>query len=158
MTALTAQEYKNLKAGAKTEDDIYQDRKEAEATELKKNIKIKDFLLNRHNEAVQVPIEGQDKTMHIEIRAHLSKAELKKHKQFMESWNIALTKDPGVLESDEAERYIAEFLGDICTDPALDTEFWLSEDLDPLIAQTVLMQYFTGAIKQLGDIGKFRTK
>lgn len=157
MTALTAQEYKDLKAKTRTEDEIYQDRKEAEATEQQRNIKIKDFLLNRHNETVQVPIEGQDQTMNIEIRAHLSKAELKKHKQFMESWNIALTDNPDILESEEAEQFIAEFLSDLCTDPDLDKEFWLSDDLDPLISQTILMHYFTTAINQLGDIGKFRT-
>lgn len=156
MTALTAQEYKDLRSGTRTEGQIKQNRIEVTEAEFKENISTKQFLLNRHNETVLVPIEGQDRTMSIEIRAHLSKAELKKHKQFMESWNIALTKDPEILESEEAEQYIAEFLSDICIDPDLDKEFWLSENLDPLIAQTVLMQYFTSAINQLGDIGKFR--
>jgi hypothetical protein len=158
MSALTAQEYKDLRSGTRTEEQIKQNRIEVTEAEFKENISTKQFLLNRHNETVLVPIEGQDQTMNIEIRAHLSKAELKKHKQFMESWNIALTKDPEILESEEAEQYIAEFLSDLCIDPDLDKEFWLSENLDPLIAQTVLMQYFTSAINQLGDIGKFRKK
>lgn len=156
MTALTAQEYKDLKAGTRTEQEIKQNRTEVTEDEFKDNISTKQFLLNRHNETVKVPIEGQDLTMSIEIRAHLSKAELKKHKLFMDSWNKALTDNPDILDTDEAEHYTAEFLSELCTDPDLDKEFWLSEDLDPLIIQSVLMAYFTNAIDTLSNIRKFR--
>lgn len=158
MTKLTEQDYKDLRTGKKTEDEIQEDQKATAETALKDNISIKQFLLNRTHETLLVPVDGKDRTMDIEIRAHFSKSELKNHKQFMELWKDALMEDPEILESEMAEQLTAEFLSDLCIDPDLDKQFWLSEDLDPFISQSVLMAYFTNATNRLEDIRKFRKK
>lgn len=158
MTKLTEQDYKDLRTGKKTEDEVRDDQKATAKAALKDNISIKQFLLNRTHETVNVPIEGDNGTMDIEIRAHFSKSELKNHKEFMDLWSLALTDDPEILESDKAEQLTAEFLSDLCIDPDLDKSFWLSDDLDPFISQSVLIAYFTNAINRVEDIRKFRKK
>lgn len=158
MTKLTEQDYKDLRTKKRTEAEIQEDQKATTEADLKDNISIKQFLLNRTHETVNVPIEGEDGIMDIEIRAHFSKSELKNHKEFMEMWNLALTDDPEILESDKAEQLTAVFLSDLCIDPDLDKAFWLSEDLDPFISQSVLIAYFTTAINRLEGIRKFRKK
>lgn len=158
MTKLTEQEYKDLRTGDKTEGEIQEDQKATAEEAIKDNISIKQFLLNRTHETVNVPIEGEDGTMDIEIRAHFSKSELKNHKEFMDLWGLALTDNPDILESEKAEQLTAEFLSDLCIDPDLDIAFWLSEDLDPFISQSVLMAYFTNTINRMEDIRKFRKK
>ena len=64
--------------------------------------------------------------------------------------------NPDDVDDDLAEEVTARFLASITTDESLDEEFWNSEEIDPYIAQELVMAFLKKSAETLGDVKKFR--
>jgi len=125
--------------------------KDRKAGKEPSRIPIKDFIINRGKELFEVPISGPDGYTYIEIRARLTKKEINEHKVFLEMF-----KDPENVSEDMAEQVAAKFLAAITTDDTLDEAFWMSDDIDPYIAQELIMAFLRKAASTLEGVKKFR--
>jgi len=125
--------------------------KELKAGKEPSHIPIKDFIINRGKELVEVPISGPDGYICIEIRARLTKKEINEHKVFLEMF-----KDPESVSEDMAEHMAAKFLAAITTDNTLDEAFWMSDDIDPYVAQELIVAFLRKAASTLEGVKKFR--
>lgn len=115
------------------------------------DVSARDFIMGRSKEIITVPINGPDGAMDIRIRARLTKREIKVHRQFLEMF-----KDPESITEDDANSGASKFLAAITLDPALDEEFWNSEDIDPYVAQELLTAFMMKAAESLEGVKKFR--
>lgn len=138
MSRMTGDEFKAKRAGKKSK---------------KPDTSARDFIMNRSKELIKVPIDGPDGTMDIEVRARLTKREVKEHKKFLEMFN-----DPDSITEEDAEVGAAQLLATITTDPILDEEFWSSDEIDPYIAQQLLLAFMKKATSSLESVKKFRKK
>ena len=114
---------------------------------------IRDFLMNRANELIKVPITGPDGVIEIEIHARLSKKEIKKHAKFLEIFT-----NPEDVDEELAEEVASKFLATICTDSELNEEFWNSDNIDPYVAQELIIAFMGKAAETLEGVRKFRSE
>lgn len=115
------------------------------------------FLIGRTNETIQVHVSGLGGSKNIEIRARLSKAEMKQHESLLDRWNAAQTnQDIKFIETIEDEVELAVFLAHITIDTGLSSDFWLSDELAPEIADDILMAYFIEEpLRRMTEISRF---
>lgn len=139
MSKMSAEEFNERRDG-KTEEEF-----------AGENLSAKNFLLNRSKELIQVPIDGPDGQMKIEIRARLTKGEIRKHKDF-----LAIFQNPEEADEKEADIVTAKFLAMITTDSDLNEDFWSSEDIDSSIMQELIVAFLEKAASTIKQNQKFR--
>lgn len=132
-------------------DGMTEEEAKQEQDKIASDIPARDFIMNRSKELVQVPISGPDGVITIEIRARLTRAEIKAHRKFLEMF-----AKPEDIDEDEAEIVTAKFLSSITTDEELDEEFWLSDEIDQNIAQELVVAFIKKAAETLDYVKKFR--
>ena len=146
MTNYTADEIQKMKTGEADEAQIKAEQAKAKHAEIVESMSAKDFLIARTREIIKVPIAMTSGGLkEIEIRARLSRAESAKFKSVLDMWNDALKGND--TSFDNAEEELAEFLEYITSDPTLDAEFWLSDELDNTIPIQIMDAYFLEPLK-----------
>lgn len=151
---LTEQEYSDMRNGRTTEKAVRDTHEKEDAENIIKNMSTKNFLIGRTREYIKVPITSESGTHEIEIRARLSKNEMKVHKPFMDAFLKALKGEENTLTDMDGE--IAAFLAAITRDNELDVTFWSSGDIDEQTASEILYAYYTEPARRLADVRKFR--
>ena len=147
MSRMTGEEFKEKRA-------VKKPKKVKTVKKVKKSdVSARDFIMNRSKELIKVAIDGPDGIMEIEIRARLTKREVKEHKKFLEMFN-----DPNNITEEDAEVEASRFLAAITTDKTLDVEFWSSDNIDPYVAQQLLLAFMKKATSSLEGVKKFRKK
>lgn len=146
---MSESEFKSLRSGEKTEGDIHEDRKIVVEADRKSNLSAKNFLLNRFNEVINVPINGPDGEMNIQIKAKLTKKDLSKHKEIIDMVFYSKTD----ISEEDADRFGALFLADLTIDPELDIDFWLSPDVDAFLVSTLINTFVNNFME---SVKKFR--
>lgn len=156
MSSMTGNEFKKLRAGDTTPEEIEHDKQQAKLQDAVDAMKAKDFLISRTKEIIPVSILGMGGSKSIDVRARLSKAEMKQHKTILDRWNLAQGSDKEFIRNEEDEHELAVFLAHITTDDSLSSAFWLSEDLDPNVANMILTAYFISEpTRQMVEIHRF---
>ena len=156
---MTADEFKALRTGETTEEDISVDKKVAQRQEFVDAMTTKAFIMARTTETISVPITSDEGVKNIDIRCRLNKAETKTHAEFLKVFRDAGAGNKGAIEYlDTPEGYLvtAAFMAQITSDPQLDTPFWMSDDIDPATIQEILIAYFTEPARRRVEIEKFR--
>lgn len=141
MSEMSAEEFARLRA-QDTGQEVPVDNKPDEKQLAIDAMSAKNFLISRTKETIMVPIAGMDGTKDIEIRARLSKSELKHHKVILDRWNLSRESDEEFIRNEDDEKELAVFLAHITVDESLSSEFWLSDEIAPEIADDILMAYF----------------
>lgn len=156
MSEMTGEEFIKLRSGDITTEEIEQEKNADKMQEAVNAMRTKDFLIGRTNETILVPISGLGGTKNIEIRARLSKSEMKQHEVILNRWTTAQDSDAQFIESEDDERELAVFLAYITVDDDLSAAFWLSDDLEPRIADMILTAYFIEEpMKRMSEISRF---
>lgn len=156
MSSMTGNEFKQLRAGDITPAEIKHDKQQAKLQDAIDAMSTKDYLIARTQETIQVPITGLGGSKNIDVRARLSKAEMKQHKTILDRWNQAQSSDEEFIHNEEDEHDLAVFLTHITIDDSLSSAFWLSNDLDPNIANMILTAYFISEpTRQMVEMQKF---
>lgn len=156
MSSMTGNEFSTLRSEDITPNELSQRKKTEEMQGAIDAMKTKDFLIGRTKETIKVPISGLGGTKYIEVRARLSKAEMKQHKGILDRWTAAQNTDVQFIESEEDEHQLAVFLAHITIDDSLSAAFWLSDELDPRVADMILTAYFIDEpIARVIEIQKF---
>lgn len=140
---MTTEEFKAKRAGEDLPD----------LPDVTKTMSASNFIMNRGKELIEVSILGPDGMFEIEIRARLTKGEIKNHAKFLEIFT-----EPEEVDEEIAEASAAAFLSVICTDDELDEDFWNSPDIDPYVAQQLIVAFMNKAAETLESVRKFRTK
>lgn len=159
MSDMTPEQYTALRKGETTEEDISVDKKAAQRQEFVDAMTTKAFLIGRTKETITVQITSGDGVKDIEIRARLSKAETKTHAEFLKVFRGAGAGDEAAilyLDTPEGDLVTAAFMAQITADPQLDTNFWMSDNIDPATIQEILIAYFTEPARRRAEIEKFR--
>ena len=130
---------KEVEAQLKAELEVSEAKDQQDAVDA---MSTRSFLIGRTKETIQVPVSGLGGSKSIEIRARLSKSEIKQHQFILDKWKNAHESGAEFIESEEDEAELARFLGYITTDKELSSGFWLSDDIAPEIADDILMAYF----------------
>jgi len=138
---MTAEEFKQLRA-QDTGQEVSLDTKPDERQKAIDAMNAKNFLIGRTKETIMVPIAGMGGTKNIEIRARLSKSELKQHRVILDRWKLSRESGEEFIRNEEDERELAIFLAHITVDDSLSSAFWLSDDIAPELADDILMVYF----------------
>ena len=128
-------------------------KKAAKKKVVKSPTNARDFILNRAQEKILVPVGGPDGTLDIEIRACLTKKEIQAHRKFIEMF-----QNPEDVSEVEADEGAAKFLAAITIDKSLDEEFWSRDDIDSYIAQELLIAFMSKAAEVMKGVQKFRNK
>lgn len=138
---------------SKMSADEFKERREGKTEETfqAENLSAKNFLLNRTRELIKVPIDGPDGQMEIEIRARLTKGEIKEHREFLNMF-----QNPEDIDEKEADLVSAKFLAAITIDKDLDEVFWQSDDLDSSIMQELIMAFLEKMTSTVKGVQKFR--
>jgi len=154
---LTADEFEELRDG-KEADTIMADRNAARQQELIESMSTRAFLIGRTQETIQVSVSGLGGSKNIEIRARLSKAEMKIHQPLLDRWNAAQGNSKiKFIETEEDEMELAVFLAYITVDDGLSSSFWLSDEIAPEIADDILVAYFIEEpLRRMNEICRFR--
>ena len=156
MNEMTADEFKELRSEDITPAELEQRKKLEQMQAAIDAMSTRDFLIGRTKETIMVPIHGLGGSKDIEIRSRLSKSEMKQHNIILDKWAVANRSDVDFIESKDDEKELARFLEYITTDPGLSVEFWLSDELEPRIADMILMEYFVAEpARRLKDISRF---
>ena len=114
------------------------------------------FLIGRTKETIKVPVSGMGGSKNIEIRARLSKSEIKQHHAILDKWKNAQESGAGFIESEDDEMELARFLEHITIDPELNSGFWLSDYIAPEICDDILMAYFIDEpVRRLSEMYRF---
>jgi len=137
---MSLDEFTKLKNGEITEDEII-------TNALVDSGAARDLLLGRSKQTTVVPIECGDSVIYIEIYTRLPKKDIRKNQVFIES--LKLGKEPN---DDDAAR----FLQTICVDSEFNADFWLNEDLDPLLPSVVIAAYLKATVDNVEMVRKFR--
>ena len=156
---MTADEFKALRTGETTEEDISVDKKVAQRQEFVDAMTTKAFIMARTTETISVPITSDEGVKNIDIRCRLNKAETKTHAEFLKVFRDAGAGNKGAIEyldTPEGDLVTAAFMAQITSDPQLDTPFWMSDDIDPATIQEILIAYFTEPARRRVEIEKFR--
>ncbi len=159
MSKMTPEQYTALRRKETTEDEISVDTKMVQRQEFVDAMTTKAFLMARTTETITVPITSGDGVKDIDIRARLSKAETKTHAEFLKVFRDAGVGDKGAinyLDTPEGDLVTAAFMAQITADPQLDTNFWMSDNIDPATIQEILIAYFTEPARRRVAIEKFR--
>lgn len=153
MSKMSSEEYEALVSGEKSDTDVIIDRKVKAEDELKEIQSAHDLLLGRSNKKTVVHFDECD----IEIRTNLSRKSIK-NLEFLSMWTKIMSGDLDAKVLDEAEgvEALAEFLEFITTDPELTKEFWISDDLDVSISQTIIQEFLYAQSKEGERIKNFR--
>ena len=136
---MSEEEFNERRAG-KTEDEFQVENSTAQ-----------NFILGRSKELINVPISSGDKKYNIEIRARLTKKEVKNHRDFLQMF-----QNPEKADEELADELAANFLADITTDKSLDKEFWMRDDIDSSIMQELLTAFIEKAVSTVKGVKKFR--
>ena len=156
MAKITPDEHRKLKTGETTPIEMGRQKKVDKLQEAIDAMSTKDFLIGRTQETIQVPVHGLGGSKNIEVRARLSKSELKPHQKLLTKWSVSNESDRNFIESKEDEKRLAEFLEYITIDKTLTAEFWMSDDLAPEIVDEILSAYFVlEPARRMVDIQKF---
>ena len=156
---MTAEEFKALRTGETTEEEISVDKKAAQRQEFVDAMTTKAFLIGRTAETIKVPITSDGGVKNIEIRCRLNKSETKTHAEFLKVFRGAGAGDEAAilyLDTPEGDLVTAAFMAQITADPQLDTPFWMSNNIDPATIQEILIAYFTEPARRRVAIEKFR--
>ena len=156
---MTAEEFKALRTGETTEEEISVDKKVAQRQEFVDAMTTKAFLMARTTETIKVPITSCDGVQDIDIRCRLSKKETRTHAEFLTQFRAAGAGDKVAIEfldTPEGDLVTAAFMAQITADPQLDTTFWNSDKIDPATIQEILIAYFTEPARRRIEIEKFR--
>ena len=156
---MSVEEFKALRKGETTEEEISVDKKAAQRQEFVDAMTTKAFLMARTTETISVPITSDDGVKNIDIRCRLNKAETKTHAEFLKVFRDAGAGDKGAmnyLDTPEGDLVTAAFMAQITADPQLDTPFWMSDNIDPATIQEILIAYFTEPARRRIEIEKFR--
>lgn len=149
---MSPEDYSAMREEAQGKTDTSQHTIPVPSTALStSDVSARDFIMGRSKEIITVPINGPDGTMDIRIRARLTKREIKVHRKFLEMF-----KDPESISEDDADIGASRFLAAITQDPALDEEFWNSDEIDPYVAQELLTAFMMKAAESLEGVKKFR--
>ena len=158
---MTADEFKALRTGETTEEELSVDKKAAQRQEFVDSMTTKAFLMARTTETIKVPITSCDGVQDIEIRVRLSKKETRTHAEFLKVFRDAGAGDEAAilyLDTPGGDLVTAAFMAQITADPQLDTTFWNSDKIDPTTIQEILIAYFTEPARRRIEIEKFREK
>lgn len=105
----------------------------------------REFLTAMSRERIGVEITNRLGKKVINIVARMPKTGMKRHETFISQFRAAGRGDIDALvflSLPEGDHATAEFLADITTDPELDTEFWMSDNVDYIAVQKILVEYF----------------
>lgn len=158
---VTAEDYKAARMGEKTLTQISDEKKAAKLQEYVTAMSTRDFLIGRTQETIKVPITSAGGVKDIEIRARLSRDELRRHTEFLNNFKRAASGDAeaaAFLDSEPGDLVTASFLSQITVEPELDTMFWMSGGIDPSTVQEILLAYFTEPARRMAAIEKFRSE
>jgi len=145
-----------LRSGEVTPGQIEQQKKTEELQKVVNGMSTRDFLIRRTKETIMVPICGLGGSKDVEIRARLSKSEIREYQGTLARWKIAQESESQFIETEEEETDLARFLEYITIDATLTAKFWLSEDLAPELVDNILTAYFVlEPAQRLADISRF---
>lgn len=105
----------------------------------------REFLTAMSRERIGVEITNRIGKKVINIVARMPKSGMKRHETFISQFRAASRGDIDALvflSLPEGDKATAEFMADITTDPELDTEFWMSDNIDYIAVQKILVEYF----------------
>ncbi len=153
---ISEEEYTDLRKGDTTIEDINEGKRQVARQEAINAMSTRAFLIGRTKETIKVPVTGMGGSKNIEIRARLSKSEIKQHQVILDRWKAAQESEAEFIESEADEMELARFLDYITIDPELNSGFWLSDYIAPEIADDILMAYFiTEPTRRMVEIQKF---
>ena len=158
---MTAEEFKARRSGEMMEVDVKDNRAFAKRQEFVDAMTTKAFLMARTTETIKVLITSCDGVQDIDIRCRLSKKETRTHAEFLKVFRDAGASDEAAilyLDTPDGDLVTAAFMAQITADPQLDTNFWMSDNIDPATIQEILIAYFTEPARRRVEIEKFREK
>jgi len=146
MSEMSAQEFKERRAKDTTADEIAHactapTPEPNPDQELINAMSIRQFLMGRTKETIQVPVSGMGGVKNIEIRARLSKQELKPHQYILDRWKLAQETTIKFIDTEEDEKALCALMEDITIDPEITTEFLLDSGLSPDVCDDILAAY-----------------
>lgn len=146
--AMSIEDYKALHEGIVTEEVVGEKEMLKEVAAATSRVSARDFLLSQTKMTKSVNIAG----LEIEIYVKLSKRQIRENAAFI---NML---DKPIIDSPEGDLLTAKFLAEITVDDELDVDFWLNEDLDVSVPQTVLAAYIQEVTTAWEDVVNFRKK
>lgn len=164
MNEMTAQEFEGRRAMdiELTADEMAQSGTAPPAPELNPDqdvidaMSTREYLMARTKETIMVSVSGMGGVKDIEIRARLSKLELKPHEYILDRWKVAQETNIKFIDTENDEKVLCALIAYITIDPEITTDFLLDSGLSPDVCDDILAAYFIlEPTRRMVDIQKF---